>query len=112
MNQVLYLTAFVLLAAGASIGDKIDRGHIVNQPLNPIPLRVFTGAAGLAGIAWFVYGFFFFTWWLPIAGIIAFVFIGSFIIFHALRSYRAPLIGMLASVAGFALAVCVLINGS
>ena len=112
MSAILYVIAFVLLGAGASIGDKIDRGSIVDQPLDPGPLRAITSAAGLAAIAWFIYGFFPFSWWLPLIGIATFAVVGAFIIFHALRSYHAPLVGMIMSVLGFALAIGVVVAGA
>ena len=112
MNELMYVTAFVLMGAGASIGDKLDRGHIVNRPLNPVPLRAITGGAGLAAIGWFIYGFFPFSWWLPLVAVVAFAVIGAFIIVHSLRSHHAPLFGMLWSVLGLAVALGVLVVGT
>lgn len=110
MSEVWYVVAFVLMAIGASVGDKVDRGPVIDRPLNPVPLRVVTGVTGLAGIGWLVFGFFPFSWWLPFLALIAFTSLGALITVYSTRSRHAPLISIISSFLGLAIAVIVLLT--
>lgn len=111
MREVLFVVAMVLLGSGATIGDKIVKGSVLDQPRSMVPLQLVTAIAGLTGVAWFIYGFFPFRWWLPLASLVAFAIFGAFISVYVRRSYSAPLMAILISMAGFGVAIYVVVAG-
>ncbi|WP_306581213.1 hypothetical protein [Dokdonella sp.] len=111
MNELMYLAALILMGAGAIIGDRIDKG-IISQPLNPVPLRAVTAAAGWIAIAFFIYGFFIAKWWLPIIGLIALIPLGNLIAFYSMRNHHGPIMGILWSLLGLAIAIYVVVIGT
>ena len=110
MGPILYLVAFVVLGAGAHLGGKIVNGHIVNQPRDPRLLNAISGIATLATVGWFVWGFFLFSWWVPLLAIPLFAICGAWITLKAQRANHAPGIAMALIVAGLAIAGVVVAN--
>jgi len=108
MQSVLYLIAFVLLGSSATIGHKIDFGPIGYGPLRPALVQTFTGIAGLAGVAAFIWGFFALSWWIPLIAIPISAIAGGLISFLAWRSAWGPLYAILFSLGGLLTAGAVL----
>jgi len=78
MFEILYMLSFTLMRSGAIIGDRLDRGLRSDLPLYPTMLRLITGMAGLVGLCWFIYGFFLFSWWLPLISLLANITVSSY----------------------------------
>ena len=112
MFEILYMLSFTLMRSGAIIGDRLDRGLRSDLPLYPTMLRLITGMAGLVGLCWFIYGFFLFSWWLPLISLLANITGGSLISYPLSRRFGPPLAAMQCSVFGIGLAVIVLVFAS
>lgn len=109
MTELFYVLAFLLMGVGVSVSQKLNHGSIVYRPTNRILLRVITDISALSGLTWFAYGFFPFSWWLPLISIALYAICGAYLIQIFLKSYFAPLIAITASVTGMLIAVTVLI---
>lgn len=101
MAQLLFVVAFVLLGAGSYVGGKIADGSIIDQPRNPGPLRLLSGIGILAAWAFFVWGFFPFSWWLPLLALVPFAFVRALFNVHVQHRSGAPLFCMTSIVLGF-----------
>lgn len=104
MGEVLFLAAFVVLATSGHLGGKIVQGYIVNQPRDPRILDAICGFASLASIGFFIWGFFRFSWWVPLLGLPIFAVVGAWITIKAQESHDPPAIAMLLVLIGIALA--------
>jgi hypothetical protein len=105
MAELLFVSALVMLGVGASLGQRVEAGILVDRPRNMGLLRFSTGIAGLLGIAQFIWGFFAFAWWLPLLGLIGFMLIGGRLTHLSLRSTATPGLAILFSLVGIALAM-------
>jgi hypothetical protein len=100
MREVVFVVSFMLLAIGTASGHKLLSGSAYGLPLNAAPLKHATNIASIISIPFFIFGFFAFSWWLPIASLILFMTAGAAIGYVLLRSGVAPLGSLAASVFG------------
>jgi hypothetical protein len=96
---ILYLFVLLTLGLGSYLGDKIMKGSVVDQPLNPIPLQVITAIGSLAWLGWLVRGFWI-NWWIPLVGLAGSGAIAGIGVALCARSHKAPLISMMISLFG------------
>jgi|SRR5690606_10718058 hypothetical protein len=106
--KLIYLICLVLLGAASIIGQRIDQGPRFNQPLNPAPLKILSGLAGIVSLGLLIWGFFAFSWWLPLVGMLAVAIVGGIVAGLILRKGFAPLGGIAMSIIGLVLAGVVL----
>ena len=107
MTVFLYLAAFVLMATGTSIGERLSRGSLTERAGHTPLYQAFVTISLLATFGWFVYGFFL-SWWLPLVGVVAYALLGAALIFLTFRSPRARFIAALFVASGLALGVALL----
>jgi hypothetical protein len=77
--------------------------------MNPIVLMITTALSNIITLGWIVWGFFPFSWWLPLLALLIYAVGGGIIISYSLTAVSAPLIAMVLSFAGLGLAVCSLV---
>lgn len=106
--ELIYLICLVLLGAASIIGQRIDQGPRFSRPGNPAPLKIMSGLAGIVSLGLLIWGFFAFSWWLPLVGMLAVAIVGGIIAGLILRKDFAPLGGIAVSVIGLVLAGIVL----
>lgn len=101
--EVLYFIAITTLGVASTIGTRLGNGSRIDLPLNPTPLFFFTNLAGIFLFAALLWGFYAFSWWLPLAATIVYAIGGSLIIFLITSSTMAPFATMLVSLLGLCL---------
>ena len=100
MREVFFVGSFVLLAIGTAAGHKLLSGSANILPLNPAPIKLTTNIASIVAIPFLIWGFFAFSWWLPVASLLLFMTLGAAIGYMILRSGMGPLYAIAASVLG------------
>uniref|UniRef100_UPI003F49133F hypothetical protein n=1 Tax=Cupriavidus yeoncheonensis TaxID=1462994 RepID=UPI003F49133F len=108
VTWAVYVLALVLLGAGASIGDTFERlaGEL---PVRPCLVRAGTIGAAVAAFVLFVWGFYAFSWWLPLTALAGVAFGTAPIILSALRSGHAEALAFSSSLGGFVSAGWILV---
>ena len=67
MNLILFGAALGSLSVASAAGLSALTGQRASRPANPTPVMIADGVASLGALAWFVSGFFFFPWWVPVS---------------------------------------------
>lgn len=112
MQEIIFLVATIVFGASATMGHRMDSASPIDRPISPEPVRTITAMSGWAGLIAIGWGFFAFSWWLPLLVIPLYMVIGVPLAIFGLKSYRAPLIAMLLSIAGFGLIGLILLSRS
>lgn len=108
--SIIYLASLTLLGVCSMIGQRIDQGARINQPLNPLPLKVVSAISGIVALPLIIAGFFLYQWWMPLLGMLCVAIPGGVIAGILQRKHFAPLAAFICGLLGIALAIAAVLT--